>query len=56
MKLEALLPAKQMLPQVPVEEVVLSEVDTSRQRSSNAHDDSMDEEEGAGPQVQCAQQ
>jgi DnaJ homolog subfamily A member 2 len=55
-KLAVLLPAPKPLPHVNAEEVVLSEVDATRQKSSQNATDEMDEDEGHGPQVQCAQQ
>jgi DnaJ family protein A protein 2 len=57
--LESVLPPRKPLPQIKdlnlVEEVVLSDVDTSRQRQGRQMEDE-DEHEGHGPQVQCAQQ
>jgi len=56
--LETILPQRQPV-DTPmdghVEEVVLSEVDAHKQARSQAQH-SQEEEEGAGPQVQCAQQ
>ena len=57
--LESVLPKRSALPalgrDVHVEEVVLSDVDTSRQQQRQ-QGDQMEEDEQGGPQVQCAQQ
>jgi hypothetical protein len=58
--LESVLPARPPYPKLPsdtvVEEVVLSDVDTSRIPRSSRNDEMDEDENGAGPQVQCAQQ
>lgn len=59
-QLEAILPARAPLPSTQgkeVDEETLMDVDASQRQRSQAGPDDMDEdEEGAGPSVQCAQQ